>query len=37
MRDKGLSWDWERIGHEEQEGERKVIRRRRMGLSVVET
>ena len=36
-RDEGLSWDQERIGREEQEGERGVIGRRAKSLPVVGT
>ena len=36
-RGEGLSWDQERIGHEGQEGEQRVIGRRAKSLSVVET
>ena len=36
-RGEGLNWDQGRTGHEEQEGEQRVIGRRVKGLSVVET
>ena len=36
-RDEGLSWDQERIGREEQEGERRAIGRRVKSLSAVGT